>query len=197
MGLFSDAKATRDNQLPRWGVLMGVMDEIAAGGEEDRDFAREFASHHASLVRFAYLLCGDLANAEDVVDEVFARTLPRWRKNSIDNLGQYLRRGIVNELTSQGRRRRLWKRVAPAAAHETARQSLGSDHGVHDHLVLWTLVNQLPLRQRAVVILRVLEDRSEAETAELVGISVGAVKSHLSRALARLRTHAAEVAGHG
>ena len=95
---------------------MDVMDEIAAGGEEDRDFAREFASHHASLVRFAYLLCGDLANAEDVVDEVFARTLPRWRKNSIDNLGQYLRRGIVNELTSQGRRRRLWKRVAPAAA---------------------------------------------------------------------------------
>lgn len=160
----------------------------------DEDFAAEFGRHHGGLVRFAYLLCSDLRRAEDVVNEVFARTLPRWRKGAVDNLGQYLRRGILNELINDGRRRRLWQRVAPRLARAEAPPS---DSGVDDHLVLWALVNQLPLRQRAVVVLRVLEDRSEADTAQLLGISVGAVKSHLSRALARLRTSAAEVARNG
>ena len=97
----------------------------------------------------------------------------------------YVRRIMVNENNS------LWRRAWKRREHPTDR--LPEDAHVHDSYddgrgdALWALVQTLPRKARAVVVLRYYEELSEAETAEVLGISVGTVKSQTSRALAALR----------
>lgn len=95
----------------------------------------------------------------------------------------YVRRGLVNAASRQWRRRgreRLTERV-PEAAHT------GGIELSADKLVLWEEVQRLPPRMRATLILRYLEDRSEQDTAAVLGVSVGSVKSQTHHALKRLR----------
>jgi len=141
--------------------------------------------HLEPLLRFAWLLCGDMHRAEDVVAEVFARVYPQWRRGKVTDPRAYLRRAVVNEVTSRGRRRRL-------EAREERRRSAGRGAGhPYEHVaerdVVVRALRRLPVRQRTVVVLRFYDDLSEREVAELLGVAVGTVKSHTSRALERLR----------
>lgn len=152
---------------------------------ETESFDRLVRDERVGLLRFAYLVCGDHHRAEDAVAEALARTWPRWRGGGIEDPKAYIRRAIVNEL--RGRARRLGvrrrhdeqQRVEPAVRrvdHDTVERD-----AVHEALL------RLPVRQRAAVVLRFHEDRSERETADLLGVSPGTVKTHVHRALEQLR----------
>ena len=147
-------------------------------------------ARQASLLRTAYLLTGDRHTAEDLVQTAFAKLYLSWDKvQSRDSIDGYVRRILVNEHNSLWRR--AWKR------REHATDELPEGHHL-DHYdggarrELWELVQTLPRRARAVVVLRYYEELSEAETADALGISVGTVKSQTSRALAALRERAPE-----
>jgi RNA polymerase sigma-70 factor (sigma-E family) len=145
-------------------------------------FAEFVAARERALLRTAWLLTGDWALAEDLVQTALARSWPRWdRIKRRDNPEVYVRRVMVNTWSTWQRRR--WRGEQPAsvvperdvAAEVTARMA------VRDALT--TLTG----RQRAVVVLRIFDDMSEAQVADMLGCSAGNVKSMLSRALAKLR----------
>lgn len=142
------------------------------------------------LLIFAVAMTGDRHLAEDVVVEAIARSLPRLRRGSIDNPGAYLRKVVVNQLRSWGRRRQVERRYAERHHHDArAYEPHPPPHaGVDDRLRLAPHVLRLPPRQRAIVALRFLEDRSVADVAALLGIKEGTVKSQTAKALATLRS---------
>lgn len=148
-------------------------------------FAALFASHQAQALRLAYVMCGDAAAAEDLVAESFARMYPKWCRGRIDDPAAYLRKTLVNQVRGRFRslsvRRRFDERVPPAEP-VTAR-----DAEVVDREFVRVALTALPPGQRAAIVLRHLEDLSEAETAALLGISTGGVKSQVSRGLDKLR----------
>jgi RNA polymerase sigma-70 factor (sigma-E family) len=164
---------------------------------EDRraEYATCFAAHGPRLTRIALLLTGDVHQADDVVAEAFARAWPRWRRGGIENEGAYLTRAVVNEVTSAGRRiaraARLDGRLQ-ATAHTAATATGGvtgpSVDRESERIAMLAALRALPGRQRAVVVLRFYGDLTEAQTAELLGMRIGTVKSQTARALARLRT---------
>jgi len=142
-------------------------------------------THHERLVRLAYLLCGDPAEAEDVVADAYAKCWPRLARRDVDDPLAYLRRAVVNGVRSWQRRRYLVRR-------EERRRRVGPDPSaptsqVDDHSALIAAVRQLPLGQRQVLALRFLEDLSEQETAATLQVSVGTVKSRTARGLDALR----------
>jgi RNA polymerase sigma-70 factor (sigma-E family) len=158
----------------------------------DTDFAAYLGARQASLLRTAYLLTGNRHDAEDLVQTAFAKLYLSWDKvrdqGSIDG---YLRRILVNEHNSLWRR--AWKRREHTAEDETLHRLERPHHDTMDEgtgRALWEAVQTLPRRARAVVVLRYYEEMSEAETAAVLGISVGTVKSQTSRALAALRASA-------
>ena len=173
----------RMHALAGTGVTMA---DRATG--RDADFAAYMHARQASLLRTAYLLTGDRHTAEDLVQTAFAKLYLAWEKveqqGSIDG---YVRRILVNENNSMWRR--AWKKrefateVLPDRPHH-------DDYDAGTGRELWDLVQTLPRKARAVVVLRYYEELSEAETAEVLGISVGTVKSQASRALAALRERA-------
>jgi RNA polymerase sigma-70 factor (sigma-E family) len=140
-----------------------------------------------ALVRSAYLLMQDEQLAEDLVQAALTKSWFAWKR--IDDPEAYVRKVMVTTATSWWRRR--WVRETPTdhlqvAAVSAASGSPTDDPGAVDP-DLWTAIGHLPRRQRAAVVLRYMEDRSEVETADLLGCSVGTVKSQCSKALARLR----------
>ncbi|MDY7099608.1 MAG: sigma-70 family RNA polymerase sigma factor [Actinomycetota bacterium] len=154
----------------------------------DDEYSAVVRDRYVGLARLAYALCGDRAHAEDAVAEACSRVYVHWARGKVDDLPAYLRQAVVNEVRKRHRRRALERReeerrrVDPRA-HDRVDAQLGN------RTVLWDALRHLSLDQRAVVVLRVVEDQSEAETAELLGIRPGTVKSRLSRALATLRDH--------
>ena len=164
-------------------VDMGAHDRRA---DKDADFSAYMSARQAALYRTAYLLAGDHATAEDLLQNAFAKLYLSWDKvRDREALDGYVRRIMVNENNSLWRR--AWKRK------EVTTDTIPDYVGVadrHDHgerSALWEFVQTLPRKQRAVVVLRYYEDLSEAEVADILGISVGTVKSQSSRALAALR----------
>ena len=146
------------------------------------DFEEAWSACHASLLRFAGLLTGDRASAEDLVAEAFARTWVRWRLGKVENLEPYLKRAVVNGCRDRARRKTIERRRGEITSGEP---SLSPDSA--DASAVRSALADLGPRQRAVVVLRFYEDRTEADIAALLGIRVGTVKSQLSRGLARLR----------
>jgi RNA polymerase sigma-70 factor (sigma-E family) len=150
-------------------------------------FAAYVVGRSSALLRTAYLLTGNRADAEDLLQTSLAKTYLAWdRIREREALDGYVRRVMVNTQTS------FWRRKKPEALYDEVPDSPGRDrHADSDlHDALWTALAQLPKRQRAIVVLRYYEDLSETETAALLGISVGTVKSTTSRALTRLRDDA-------
>jgi RNA polymerase sigma-70 factor (sigma-E family) len=138
-----------------------------------------------ALMRAAYLLTGDQHLAEDLVQSALARTHLAWsRLEAIGNAEAYARKVMYHQQVSWWRRRRV-PETLPGDLPESA-ESDGND-GTAARLALRLALLELAPRQRAVLILRFFEDRTTAETAELLGCTVGTVKSQTAKALARLR----------
>jgi RNA polymerase sigma-70 factor (sigma-E family) len=166
-----------------------------AGMEEARDSDTESADRLSELyarlvpptIRFAYLLTGSRAEAEDLVHEAFLRVVGRLRHlRSPDAFDAYLLRTVVNLHTSRLRRLRVERRYVAREGRRSSDAVAPHDVGERDRI--WRALDRLPRRQRAAVVLRYAEDRSERETADVLRCSVAAVKSLTARALDTLRT---------
>jgi len=139
------------------------------------------------LLRTSYLLVGDRGHAEDMLQEALVRAARRWRtaRNSPE---AYTRRVIVNLATDRWRARQ--RRPAEVLLDDTI-DALGSQADsllpASDRAIIVDALRQLPYQQRAVAALRYWDGLPVAETASLLGISEGTVKSYAARAIARLR----------
>lgn len=172
-----------------------VLSMVRAGTDTD-PFATVFNAHHRAAVRLAYLLCGDHHQAEDIVSDAFAKVYVQWRRGRVNDVGAYLRRAVVNETNSKLRRRYLERREASRRSGDERGVRL-VDEGAADHDQVWQALSRIPERQRQAVVLRYYEDLSEAQTAEILGCSVGTVKSQVSRGLARMQELLAPTAAQG
>ena len=155
--------------------------------EGDRaTFERFVAEHGDRLLHAAYGMCGDWQHAEDLVQPVLVALARRWPAVETNPMG-YAYRSLVRANIDRWRvlRRRPEVLLAPQDLPELA--PARDPSATEDHLAVLAALRTLPPRQRAIVVLRYLQDLSEADTAAALGISVGAVKSGAARALARLR----------
>ncbi len=142
------------------------------------------ATRSPRMLRTAFLLTRDWALAEDLLQTALARAWEAWRRIEGDP-EPYVRRVIVNAYASWWRRR--WRGELSTADLPEEAVPTDPQTRLDDRDRLWRALDQLPRRQRAVLVLRYFEDLSEAEVAEAMGCSVGTVKSQASRALAKLR----------
>ncbi|HKS99816.1 MAG TPA: SigE family RNA polymerase sigma factor [Rugosimonospora sp.] len=136
---------------------------------------REFVqTRGAALSRTAYLLTGSHHEAEDLLQSALLKMAAHWSRVAHDgNPEAYLHRIMINERTSRWRRRR--PRTSPEMPEVPAPWD-EADRAVR-RLTLAEALAQLPPRQRAVIVLRFYEDRTEAETADLLGCAIGTPKS--------------------
>ena len=144
------------------------------------------------LLRLAGVLAGDRATGEDVVQEVLLRASRRWTQICASGVPHaYVRRMVVNEYVSW---RRKWARLVPHS--DVVDERTSPDHADQhaDRAELAQLLNRLPARQRAVLVLRYYEGMSDEAVADVLGCSTGTVRSHASRALASLRVDSQPVA---
>lgn len=149
----------------------------------DAGFASWAAVRRTQLRRTAYLLCGDWAGADDLVQEALLRVYRHWRRLVDGNPDAYARRALTSVFIDSRRkpfRRRERLTARPPEGSYVDRAGERDDLGA--------ALAQLPPRQRAAIVLRYWEDLSLEQTAEALGCSVGNVKSQSSRGLARLRT---------
>lgn len=144
--------------------------------------------------RLAFLLTGDLDQAEGLLQSAYAKVLPRWHKvSTYDSPEAYMHRVMVNLKTSWWRRsrNREWSTdQIPEAPWRAG--TPGEGDGVVESQVLLAALRALPERQRTAVVLRYWCDLSEAKTAEVMKCSVDTVKSNASRGLAHLRAALAQ-----
>jgi RNA polymerase sigma-70 factor (ECF subfamily) len=151
----------------------------------DEEFRAFVAARSAALLRTAYLLSGNWATAEDLLQITLTKTYLAWRRlGQLEAAEPYARRVLVNSAISW--RRRRWHGERPTEVLPEPVTSDGQEDRAERDL-LWRHVLTLPTRQRAVLVLRFYEDLSEVDTAVLLGLSVGTVKSHGARGLAALR----------
>ena len=152
--------------------------------EDSEAFLRR---EHTSLNRAAYLLTGDVVAAQDLAQEAALRVLSAWpRVAAAESPAAYARKILVNAFLRD--RRRFWRREMPFAVPPDLAQASRTDD-LDTREVLRRALQSLTPRQRAAVVLRFLEDRPEAETAALLGVTAGTVKTLTSRGLAGLRLH--------
>lgn len=158
------------------------------------DFDGWVAVRGPALLRLAYTLTGNTADAEDVVQEALARALVRWgRISRVDDVDAYVRRMVVNAHTSWWRKFR--RRESPV---EEVRDSEVTPHAglmPDQRAGLWAACQALPEAQRTAVVLRYYEQLEYAEIAELTGVREGSVRSRVSRGLAALRLAVPETLG--
>jgi len=154
----------------------------AAVEEELEQFVQ---GRYLALRRTAYLLCGDWHRAEDLVQGTLVKVVVAARRRRVDSLDAYSRQVLLRLFLDENRR--LWRRREKSWAEPL---EVADDRGGDRDLRLTVLsaLRGLPPRQRAVVVLRYWEDRSVEETAALLGVAPGTVKSQGSKALAALRT---------
>ena len=154
-----------------------------ADQDADRGMTALYEGHYSALVRLAALLVGDMAMAEQIVQDSFvALRLARQRRDS-DSALSYLRQSVVSR--SRALPHRAGKNV-PAATMGRPGAQRAAMAAPGDPAVMAAL-RALPARQRAVLVLRYYADLSEAQIAEIMGISIGAVGRHTERASAALR----------
>jgi RNA polymerase sigma-70 factor (sigma-E family) len=157
-------------------------------GDEASRFREFVAARWASLLRTAYLLTGDHGHAEDLVQTALIRVHRHWTK--VERTGSpdaYVRKAMVNAHTD------WWRRfgLRQGAERLTAEFEDVSTADVYETVELrdelWAALQSLPPKMRAALVLRYFEDFGEAETAQILGCSVGTVKSQTSRGLQRLQ----------
>jgi RNA polymerase sigma-70 factor (sigma-E family) len=157
----------------------------STGHSVDADFRQFVAVRSAALLRTAYLLVGDWAHAEDVLQTALTKTYLAWKRlGEIEAVEAYARRVLVTTAMTWWRRR--WHGERPTAVMPDRPTGDSTDQHI-ERQMLWRHVHALPARQRAVLVLRFYEDLTEVETARVLGVAVGTVKSQCARALATLR----------
>jgi RNA polymerase sigma-70 factor (sigma-E family) len=156
---------------------------------EEREFREFVAARSTALLRTAYVLTGDVHLARDLLQTALLATARRWsRVRERDQPEGYVRRAMYRHQINWWRARTRRPETVSATLPERAG---GRDHAADIALRhgLFDALRTLPPRQRAVVVLRYYEDRAEADVAELLGVSVGTVRSQAFKALAKLRAH--------
>ena len=161
---------------------MGVVDQKDRYESEFQGFV---LGRRRALMRTAYLLTGDPGRAEDLVQTALAKAYVAWRRvRDVDDPDAYVARILINAHTSEQRRKRV-REWFPGTVPERAVGDRAD--AVADRSALMAALATLAPRQRAVIVLRFWEDRSENDVAHLLGCSVGTVRSQTSRGLAKLR----------
>lgn len=160
---------------------------------EEHEFNEYAEARRSALRRTAFFLCGDWHRAEDLTQKTLIRMYGAWRRvNGRGSVDAYARQVLVRAFLDEQRQPRngegpvaeVPERAGPSAA------SGSSSYEQRDELL--TALAALPPRQRAAIVLRYWDDVSVEETAQLLGISPGTVKSHCARGLAALRIDLAE-----
>jgi RNA polymerase sigma-70 factor (sigma-E family) len=162
--------------------------EDSRASDDDAAFRDYVLARGTALLRMAIMLTGNRADAEDLVQAALAKTYLAWDKiNDRAALDAYVRRAMINTHISWWRRRKLEE----FPTDELPDQAV-ADHARDSDLaeVVRRALDRLPRRMRAAVMLRYFEDMTEPEIAALLGVSLGTVKSTVSRAVARLRIDA-------
>lgn len=164
----------------------------------DTEFADYVRARQHQLLRVATLMCGDPHRAEDLVQTALEKLATRWSQVGPGNPDAFLRTVIYRDSVSTWRRTRR-EHLSLVSEFETdaAQRPVPADtvdEVANRRIDLQRALMQLTQKQRAVLVLRFYEDRSEAETADALGVSVGTVKSQTHAALARLRELAPELA---
>lgn len=152
---------------------------------DEQGFTEWVCGRQRQLLRSAYLLTGDLHRAEDLVQEALTKVALRWSRLADGNPTAYALRIIARDNISWWRRRRD---VPTDRLHDA-----GATSEPEIALVVRGALARLTPNQRAVLVLRHFEDLTERETADVLGVSIGTVKSQNAAALARLRTGAPEL----
>ncbi|EPH45995.1 MULTISPECIES: SigE family RNA polymerase sigma factor [Streptomyces] len=151
-------------------------------------FASYVRARQPVLLRTARSLTANPSDAEDLLQTALTKTYVAWdRIEDHRALDGYVRRALLNTRTSQWRKRKV-DEFACDELPEPETVPAGDpaeQQALHD--AMWRAIMKLPARQRAMVVLRYYEDLSEAQTAEVLGVSIGTVKSAVSRALGKLR----------
>jgi RNA polymerase sigma-70 factor (sigma-E family) len=148
----------------------------------EAEFADYFTARAAPLRRLAYALCGDWHAAEDVVQTAFVKLYRAWRRVRPESMDAYVRRIVVNTYLSHRRDRRRESVLA-----EPPDPGAPPDPDAGMRVDVARALATLPARQRAMVVLRHLEDLSVAEVSDLLGIAEGTVKSQTARGVQALR----------
>lgn len=176
---------------------------MSGGDANEAAFSAFVAARYAAMVRTAYLFTGDRGHAEDLVQAALIRTFTAWsRLEAPENAEAYTRTTMVR-LAGRARRRRWRGEVASGQVPDES--TLDPMAEVDEAQRVRAALLSLPWAQRAVIVLRFFDDRSEADVAAALGCSVGTVKSRTSRGLAALRsasllaedTNDKEEVGHG
>lgn len=154
---------------------------------EEASFLLFVQEESPRLLHIAWLVTGDPHLAEELVQETLERLYVKWRRLRLEEVSAYARRVLINLKVDR------WRRSRRESVTRTGELTETVDHRNHDDLVvqrhqLVSALRTLPARERACVVLRHYADLSERETADVLGVSVGTVKSSTSRGLARLRT---------
>jgi RNA polymerase sigma-70 factor (sigma-E family) len=174
--------------------LMAPRSQVS-GWSADEALELLYAAHWRRLVRLAVLLVRDVGTAEEIVQECFVAVHGRWnRLEDPDKALAYLRQSVVNRSRSHLRHLAVVRRHVDR--EQPPEPAAGADLATYDHdrrETVLAALGTLPRRQREVLVLRYYLDLSEAEIADTLGISRGAVKSHASRGAAALRTQLVEV----
>ena len=178
-----DVSEGADDSAPRAGGLPRSQDDADAA----LSVTELFRGHHLELVRLAVVMAGDLATAEDIVQDCYERMHRRWHViREPDRALAYARSSVLNGCRSAHRRtlvsRRYWPKLAePVDATVPDSAAANADRGQ-----LMAALRQLPRRQREVLVLRYYADLSVGEIAETLGISQSNARACVSRGLAAL-----------
>ena len=148
-----------------------------------QDMDSVYRSESDGLLRFAFLLCGDREVAEDAVADAIAMSLPKLKRGSVEDPGRYLRRAVANRLIDRRRKRDV---IARGQRRVLVSEAAPLDQIVVERTVLADAIHALSSGQRAVIVCRFYESMSVAETAEVLRLPEGTVKSRMSRALEAL-----------
>ncbi len=156
-------------------------------GRDASAFAEFAAARSTALFRAAYLMVGDHALAEDLLQEALTKTYVAWpRLRDVNSAEAYTRKAITTTAISWWRRKSWQKEKPRDDVPERVQASGVEDLAERDWL--WQELQRLAPRQRAAIVLRYYEDLTEAQTAAALGCSVGTVKSQVSDGLKRLRS---------
>lgn len=168
-------------------VARGTAGAVAVAWDADQAVTALYSANYRSLVRLAAMLVRDAGTAEEVVQDAFVAMHGGWRRlRDPDKALSYLRQSVVNRSRSVLRHRAVVEKYAPKGLPDAPSAEAGAIGELERSAVIDAL-SRLPARQREALVLRYYADLSEAEIANAMGISRGAVKSHTARGMTSLR----------